>query len=325
MTMRIVFMGTPGFACPPLEALLRAGHEVTLVVTKPDKPRGRSGHPVPPEVKQVALRHGLAVLQPEDVNAPEALARIREAAPDVIVTAAFGQKLGSELLTIPRMGGVNVHASLLPRYRGAAPINWAIIKGETETGVTIFKMAERLDAGEIISQAAAPIHPDETAGELTERLAVLGADLLVRTLEDLAAGRAACRPQDPQGATRAPMLKKGDGAIDWTRPAAELRNFVRGMTPWPGAFTFHVRGDHPEPLRVTLLATAAEAGGAAQGAEAGTVVGVDKTGIAVATGGGILRILRLKPAGGRELPAEEYVHGHATRPGDRFAKLETGD
>ena len=320
--MRIVFMGTPAFACPSLEALLRAGHEIALVVTKPDKPRGRSGRPMPPEVKRAALSHGLPVLQPEDVNAPDFLAKFCEAAPDVIVTAAFGQKLGNELLAIPRMGGVNVHPSLLPKYRGAAPINWAIIRGEAETGVTIFRMAQRLDAGEIISQVATPIHPDETAGELTGRLAALGAEALVKTLADMAAGRASCRPQAPQGATRAPMLKKEDGAMDWTRPADELRNFVRGMTPWPGAFTFHAGGAAPQPMRVTVLSTAA-ATDPVPGAAPGVVLGVDKSGIAVATGRGILRILRLKPAGGRELSAEEYVRGHLTRPGDRFVRLET--
>ena len=323
MVMRIVFMGTPGFACPALEALRRAGHEVVLVVTKPDKPRGRSDKPVPPEVKRVALSHGLPLLQPEEVNAPEVLEKMREARPDIIVTAAFGQKIGRELLAIPKMGGVNVHPSLLPMYRGAAPISWAIIRGETETGVTIFKMAERLDAGEIISQVATPIRPDETAGELTERLAGLGADLLVKTLEAIAAGRASYRPQDPQAATRAPMLKKEDGAVDWTRPAAELHNFVRGMTPWPGAYTFRAMEGGAQPLRVALLAAAATPGDPAPGVAPGTVVGVDKTGIAVMTGQGVLQILRLKPAGGRELSAEEYVRGHSTKPGDKFVKLET--
>ncbi len=311
-------MGTPEFACPSLDALRNARHDVALVVTRPDKPRGRSGKPVPSEVKQAARRHALPVIEPEDVNAPEAVERIRQTAPDIIVTAAFGQKLGSEVLAIPKLGGVNVHASLLPKYRGAAPINWAIVRGETETGITIFRMAERLDAGEIIAQTATPIQPDETAGELSARLAGLGAELLVKVLDDLGGGRAAFRAQDPKAATRAPMLKKEDGEIDWTRPAEELRNFVRGMTPWPGAFTFRAGAESAEPERVILLSAAAAAEESAAGAAPGTVLGVSKTSIAVATGRGVLHVQRLKPAGGRELTAEEYVRGHATKPGDAF-------
>ena len=318
--MRIVFMGTPRFSCPALEALRKAGHDVALVVTKPDKPRGRSGRPAPPEVKELARRLGLRIIQPEDVNSVDAQGRVREAGPDVIVTAAFGQKLGNELLAIPRLGGINVHASLLPKYRGAAPINWAILRGESETGITIFRMAERMDAGEIISQAAIPIGPAETAGELTERLAALGADLLVKALDDLAAGRATFRPQDLQGATRAPMLKKEDGAVDWTRPAPDLCNFVRGMTPWPGAFTHHL-GAGREPIRLALLAVEAVPADDQPYLGPGTVATVAKGCVTVATGRGLLRILRLKPAGGRELSAEEYARGHATRPGDRFLRM----
>jgi methionyl-tRNA formyltransferase len=320
MVMRIVFMGTPRFSCPALEALRRTGHEVALVVTQPDKPRGRSGRPAPSEVKQLAQRLGLPIAQPEDVNAAEVLSKVREVRPDVTVTAAYGQRLGNDLLAVPRLGGINVHASLLPKYRGAAPIAWAIVGGETKTGITIFRMAERMDAGEIIAQAATPIGPDETAGELTERLASLGAELLVKTLEDLAAGRAAFRPQDPKAATRAPMLKKEDGAIDWTRPAAELRNVVRGMTPWPGAFTYHLAAGR-DPIRLSLLAVEAVAADEQPYLEPGTVVTVTKGGISVAAGRGQLRLLRLKPAGGRELSAEEYARGHATRPGDRFVRM----
>ena len=212
--MRIVFMGTPRFACASLEALRRAGHGIAAVVTQPDRPRGRSGRPMPSEVKRLAETMGLPVLQPEKVNAPEILDRVREARPDLIVTAAFGQKLGKELLGIPRLGCFNVHASLLPKYRGAAPINWAILRGEAETGVTIFRRQEQIDAGEIVSQAATPISADETAGELTERLAALAADLLVRTVADIAEGKAVYRTQDPSAATRAPMLKKEDGDVD---------------------------------------------------------------------------------------------------------------
>jgi methionyl-tRNA formyltransferase len=319
--MRIVFMGTPRFACPALEALQRAGHDIVLVITKPDKPRGRSGQPMPSEVKRVAQGMKLRLLQPEDVNAPEVLSAVREARPDVLVTAAFGQKLGNDLLSIPKLGGVNVHASLLPKYRGAAPINWAIIRGETETGVTIFGMRERIDAGEIISQVARPIRPDETAGKLTERLAALGAELLVKTLDDVAAGRATYRAQDAKAATLAPMLKKEDGAIDWTRSAVELGNFVRGMTPWPGAFTFHVGSSGAVPQRVTVLAVEAVASDPNLSAAPGTVAEVAQDYFAVATGSGSLRILRLKPAGGRELSAAEFLRGHPTKLGDKFVRI----
>ncbi len=231
-------MGTPGFAAPALRALVEAGHEVRLVVTQPDRPKGRSGKPVPPPVKELAVSLGIPVFQPEKVRRPDAIDEIRKTGPDALVVAAFGQILPKALLDVPRLGGLNVHASLLPSYRGAAPINWAIINGEEKTGITIMLMDEGMDTGAILASEETPILPEDTAGTLTERLSGIGAGLIVKTLVEFEAGRITPAKQDDSKATCAPILKKETGRIDWSRAAREIERKVRGLDPWPGAYTY---------------------------------------------------------------------------------------
>ena len=236
--MRIVFMGTPEFSVPSLRKLHETGHEVVVVVTQPDRRAGRGRKPRAPAVKVAALELGLPVEQWENVNDGAVVERVRLVRPDVIVVVAFGQILHDELLAVPPMGAINVHASLLPRYRGVAPINWVILNGESETGVTTMFMARKVDAGEIILTKRTPIGDSETAGELSARLSEMGAEVLVETLNLVESGEAPRIKQNPGEATYARKLKKGDGEIDWERPAGDIVDHVRGMTPWPGAYTW---------------------------------------------------------------------------------------
>ena len=234
--MRIVFIGTSRFAVPSL-ALLAERYEIPLVITQPDRPAGRGRRLSAPPVKEEALRLGLPVVQPERVNSDGPIATIREASPDLIVVAAYGQILRPKLFTIPPHGTVNIHASLLPAYRGAAPVNWAIINGETTTGITTFLIDEGMDTGDILLQRSLPIGMDETAGELEARLARLGAEGIRETIEGLSTGRLEPRPQPPTGASLAPRLSREDGRIAWERPARKVHDLVRGTNPWPGAWT----------------------------------------------------------------------------------------
>lgn len=306
--MRVLFMGTPTFALPSFEVLRARGEHIIAVVTQPDRPQGRGQALTPPPVKAAASRAGIPVQQPEKVRHPEFLEWCRSAAPDLIVVVAFGQILPKTLLDIPRAGCLNVHASLLPRYRGAAPIAWAIIHGETETGITTMQMDPGMDTGPMLLQRTTPVRPDDTAGTLGERLATLGAQTLNDTLDQLTAGTLQVTPQDNSKATLAPLLKKGDGRIDWSRPARSIDALVRGMDPWPGAFTTHgteswrVWKVRPEP----------------RSAEPGVVVGADATGIAVGTGDGVAVITELQTPGKRRLPAAEYLAGHVVKAGDRL-------
>ena len=231
-------MGTPQFACPTLQRLIDRGDEIPAVVTQPDRPKGRGQKSVPPPVKELAERHGLPVLQPIKVRAPEFIESVREMNPDVVVVVAFGQILPKALLEIPRYGCINVHASLLPRYRGAAPLNWCVINGEIETGVTTMLMDVGLDTGDMLLKKATPIDPDEDTSSLHDRLSLIGAALLNETLDLLVQGKLVPEKQDEALSCYAPMLKKEDGLIDWTRDARTIRNLVRGMSPWPGAFTY---------------------------------------------------------------------------------------
>lgn len=233
--MRAIFLGTPQFAVPTLDRLLSAGHQIPLVITQPDRPKGRGNSLAMPPVKEAALRHGLEVFQPERVRRPESVERLRSVAPEIMVIVGYGQILPQSILDIAPRGILNVHASLLPQYRGAAPIQWAIANGETSTGVTIMQIDAGLDTGDILRQAETPIGPDETAPQLSPRLAEMGAALLVDTLaqlDSIAPGK-----QDDSAATYAPILKKDDGAIDWNRPAREIHNRIRGLQPWPGAYS----------------------------------------------------------------------------------------
>jgi len=253
--VRIVFLGTPEFAVPTLERAFAAGHEIAAVVTQPDRPKGRGRQLAAPPVKETALRLGLAVHQPERIRTPEAIELLAGLKPDAMVVVGYGKIIPQAIIDIPRHGIVNVHASLLPKYRGAAPVQWAIANGESETGVTTMRIDAGLDTGDILKQRKTEIGLHETAVELAQRLAAIGAALLVETLAGLERGEIVPRPQNSAEATFAPVLKKEDGRIDWTRPAAEISNRIRGFTPWPGCFT-HLRGKAIEISRARATAGA---------------------------------------------------------------------
>ena len=303
--MRIVFMGTPDFAVPSLEALISAGHEVCGVFSQPDKPVGRHQNRLQPTpVKVCAQAHGIPVYQPSKLRDGTALELLRQLAPELIVVAAYGRILPDDILALPLKGCINVHSSLLPKYRGAAPINWAILNGEQETGVTIMHMASELDAGDIILQAATPIDPEETVEALHDRLADLGGQLLIKAVAALADGTAPRIPQDAGDVTFAPMLSRALSPIDWTRPARDIHNQVRGLVPWP-ATTTDILGR--EPVKVfSVTETGAESGKAP-----GTVISAGKNGIDVSCGDGkVLRILELQAPGSRRMSAADYLLGH---------------
>ena len=301
--MRILFMGTPDFAVSSLEALVAAGHDVCGAFTQPDKPKNRGMKLLPTPVKVCAQAHGIPVFQPVKLRDGAALAQIRELAPELIVVAAYGRILPDDILAAPPKGCINVHSSLLPKYRGAAPINWAVLNGDGETGVTIMHMAHDLDAGDIIAQAATPIDPDETVVSLHDRLAVLGAELLVQVVADIAAGTAARTPQDHDKATLAPMLSRELSPMDFTRPARELHNQVRGLIPWPAAVT-ELGGNRCKVFSTSVL-------DARTSAAPGTILAAGKEGIQVACGGGtVLRIDELQPDGGKRMRAADYLRGH---------------
>lgn len=304
--MKILFMGTPGFAVPSLEALIQAGHTLCGVFCQPDKPVGRHQNQLqPPPVKVCAQEHGIPVFQPVKLRDGTALALIRELAPDLIVVAAYGRILPQEILDCPPMGCINVHSSLLPKYRGAAPINWAILNGDRETGVTIMHMAADLDAGDIIAQRATPIEPNETAPELTARLAELGGKLLVETVAEMIAGTAGRVRQEEGAVTLAPMLSKELSPMDFTRSAQALHDQVRGLSPWPAAVTTVGGG------RCKIFSTQVEEGGG----EPGQVLEAGKTGVLVACGQGALRILELQPDGKKRMKAADYLLGHPLEVG----------
>ena len=295
--MRIVFMGTPDFAVPCLQRLLEDGHEVPAVFTQPDKPVGRHAVLTPPPVKQLALSHGIPVYQPTKMRDGTVAALLRELAPDCLVVVAYGRILPQEILDVPPRGCVNIHGSLLPRYRGAAPIQWSVIRGETVTGVTSMFMDAGMDTGDIIDTLTTPIGENETAGELFERLAPLGARLLSTTLAAIADGTVTRRPQNDAEATMAPMLEKAMGRLDLTRPARELHNEVRGMNPWPGAFC--TAGGKTLKIHETRVA-------AGSGAP-GTLLCADP--VTVACGEGALQLVTVQPEGKPRMAAEAWLRG----------------
>ena len=301
--MRIVFMGTPDFAVPSLRKLHETGHDVVLVVTQPDRPAGRGRALRSPPVKNAAVALGLPLEQHETVNTDEFVERLRALSPDVIVVAAFGQILREDILACSPRGAVNVHASLLPRFRGVAPINWVIMTGETETGVTTMFMAKKVDAGEIILTRKIRIGDNETAGELYDRLAALGADLLIETLELVENGTAPRIAQDPAAVTYARKLKKSDGEIDWSGNAGHVRDHIRGTTPWPGAFTWY-RG---KALRVLEAARGEDSG---YRGKPGEIIALDdEKGIEIAVGEGSIWLKRLGPSGKGAMDAPSFVRG----------------
>lgn len=313
--MRIVFMGTPDFAVPSLKALVEAGHEVCGVFTQPDKPKNRGMKLQQPPVKECALSAGLAVFQPVKMRDGEALEILRALNPDLIAVAAYGKILPVNILELPRLGCINVHSSLLPKYRGAAPINWAILNGEDETGVTIMYMAEGMDTGDILAQAQTPIDLDENAAQLFDRLADMGAKLLVDTVAALEAGKVQPIPQNEAQATRAPMLSKELSPLNWVRTARQLHDQVRGLYPWPAATAIL------DGIRCKVLRT--EITGETTGSAPGIVVQADKKGLRVACGDGrILDILELQPDGKKPMAAPAFLLGHPIPQGIALTKQE---
>ena len=318
-SLRLVVMGTGPFAVPMFERLLAAKRHVLALVTRPDRPVHARGSAVQNPMRELARKHGLPVFEPEDVNSPESRERLAALAADLFVVCDYGQILSRETLALARLGGINLHGSLLPKYRGAAPIQWAVYRGETETGVSVIHMTPRLDAGPVLVQRATPIGPTETAAELEPRLAALGADAVDDALELLATGKqSAGIVQEQSLASKAPRLKKTDGLVDWRRPAAAIFNQFRALQPWPKVYSFWHSPDGP-PMRLVLDAIAI--GPASGAAQAGTVVSAAPE-LIVACGDGSIAIERIQAAGKRSMPAAEFLRGHAIRPGDQFGGEE---
>ncbi len=309
-SLNIVFMGTPNFAVPTLEALHQSQHRVILVVTQPDRPKGRGRKLVAPPVKESAHTYGYECLQPNRVSDPGFKETLERLQPDLFVVIALGHILPEELLQIPRLGAVNIHASLLPKYRGPAPVQWAIIKGEVETGVTTMLMDQGMDTGAILLTARTQIEPDDTTADLQDRLAEQGAGLLIETLSQLTAGTLTPQPQDHKQATYAPRLKKVDGRIQWKTSAKSIETFIRGMSPWPGAFTF--AGE--KRLKIFKADTIA----ATANAPPGTVIQGFPDELRIATGEGVLSILEIQGASGKRLSITDYLRGHSIAVGTVF-------
>jgi methionyl-tRNA formyltransferase len=311
--LRIVFMGAPELACASLQALVACpAFQVVGVVTQPDRPKGRDLKLQPTPVKELALREHLPILQPEKARNEAFLAELHAWAPELIAVAAYGQILPKAILDMPRFGCLNVHTSLLPRYRGPAPIQWAIINGDAETGVTIMKIAPALDTGDVLAQESTPIGPEDNSAILHDRLAKIGAELLVRSIPDYITGNLVPRPQPPEGATYAPKISKQDGRVDWQQPARAIWNRVRGLMPWPGAYTHLPGSPQPHTLKIWQAEVLSSQG------SPGEVLQADKNGVVVACGEGALRILSLQREGGRRLKAQEFLAGHPLPPGMRL-------
>ena len=304
--LRTVFMGTPAFALQTLQGLIDAGCNLVGVYTQPDRPKGRGKQMAAPPVKELARQHGIPVYQPQKLRQPEVVAELEALAPDLIVVVAYGQILPKSVLDIPTHGCINVHASLLPKYRGAAPINKANIDGATETGITTMDMDVGLDTGDMLVKMTLPIGAEETAGELHDRLAVLGRETMEETLRQLCAGTLQREVQDDTRSTYAPMMKKEDGRIDWSRSALDVHNLVRGLDPWPGAYTI-LDGE-----LLKLARTTPEDNG---DAPPGTVIAADRDGVRIACGNGSLLVRELQLAGRKRLGAADFLRGCPLQPG----------
>lgn len=309
--MRVVFAGSSEVAVPGLRAIVAGHHKLVAVVTQPDRPKGRGLKASETPVKAEALKHNLAVLQPESINSPDFINVLAGLKPDIIAVIAYGQKLSGAVLALPPKGCVNMHPSLLPRYRGAAPVNHALRNGDTETGVTIFRLTGQMDAGPIISQARVKINADWTAVELGRELAEAGARALASALDEIESGKATPRPQDDAQATPAPKLKKLDGLIDWPATAPAIYNQFRAMQPWPGVFTAF-KGAQIAVTGMKLLVNAGSTG------QAGVIAGISNQGITVQAGTGAVLVTQVKPAGKREISALEFVNGYRIKKGDRL-------
>jgi methionyl-tRNA formyltransferase len=314
-SIRLIMLGTGDFALPTFEHLIDTGHQVVALVTQPDRPQGRKQEIISSRIKQSAEARGVRTLQPEDVNSPESLDLIRSLDADLLVTAAYGQILSAALLAIPRLGGMNLHGSILPAYRGAAPVARAIQNGETETGVTVIRMTPRIDAGGIAATAAVAIGPDETAGELEVRLAHLGAPLIAGVVDALAVGPITVATQDKSRVTQAPKLRKEDGVIDWRQPARTVHDLVRAMQPWPAASTsWHPRtAEAKPPVRLIVHKTAIAEG---HGGAPGKVQTADGEHLVVACGAGAVALLSIQRPGKKPISPAEFLRGHRIAPGE---------
>ncbi len=316
--MNIVYIGSGQFGLPCIDAIANSGHKIALVVTQPAQPAGRGRKPTPTPVADWAGANSVSVIEADDVNAAEILEKLRSCKPDVLVVIAFGQKISAEVAAIAPKGAINVHASLLPKYRGAAPINRAIIDGVTETGISIITVAEKMDAGDILAQAKAEIGWNETAGELGERLAKLAAPLLVATIDRIAAGTAVCTKQDDSKATRAPKLKKSDGFLDFAEPAELLRRKMLGFWPWPGATAVYKSKKSGRTERVTFARAEILRTPNPENLPPGTI---DEN-LNVICGENRLQIVQLKPENSRLMTFADFVNGRRVSPGDRFISIE---
>ena len=326
MALRLVMMATGGFALPTFLALLEHGHMVVGLFTQPDR-TGRGHHRHVNPLKELALERGVPVLKPEKANTPQAIESLAALAPDLCVVAAYGQILSPALLAVPHLGAINVHASILPKYRGAAPIQTAILEGEAETGVTIFQIEPKLDAGPMLAVGRTPIGPRETAGELESRLAILGAELTLQIVDQLARGTAQPIVQDATQASRAPRLKKENGRIDWNRSPRQIDCLVRAFQPWPMAYSTLVMREQKEgetgssrALRLIVLEVAPVGSQSPSESNAvpGTVLAAENKQLVVQAAGGAIEIRRLQPEGKRAMTAGEFLAGYPARAGDRF-------
>lgn len=309
--LKVILMGSGALACPLLEGILAAGRdELVAVVTPPDRAGGRGLQCLPCAVKTLAQSRNLPVFTPENASADDFAAQLAALQPDVVVVASYGQFLKKNLLAVPRIGTINVHPSLLPKYRGASPIQWALANGERETGVSVLHVTPKMDAGDLLAQERFPIAPDDTFGSLEPRLAAKGAELLVRVLDDFRAGKTQGTPQDESQATFARKLAKEDGLVDWSLPAEAIRNHLRGFAPWPGAYTFL-----PGGILLKIHEAKTEPGAAAL---PGTVLDAAGAGPRVATGNGALRLTLVQPAGKKAMSGAAFLCGHRLQVGERL-------
>ncbi len=311
--MRVIFMGTPEFAVGTLEEILSAGHEVVLAVSQPDKAVGRSKALKSTPVKECAVRHGIRVYQPQRVREPECVEYLRQFAPDIIIVEAFGQIIPREILTLPRYGCINVHASLLPKYRGAAPIQWAIINGDLMTGVTTMRMAEGVDTGDMILKEEVPIRANDTAGSLSALLSEAGAKLCVKTMAEIEAGTAVYTPQDDTQATHTAKIRKELGNIDWTKDAKSIECLIRGLNPWPSAYT-HLGSRMFKIWKAKVVF-------GERTATPGCIVKVEKDRIRVQTGDGFLEVFDVQPEGKKRMSVEAFLNGYAVEEGTYFKRV----
>jgi methionyl-tRNA formyltransferase len=316
--MKIVFLGSGEFGIECLDAMAASRHGLEFIVTQPPNAAGRGRKPSPTPVARWADANSIPFIETDNVNTAEMITRIAGYQPDLIVVIAFGQKIGNELINLPPKGSINVHASLLPKYRGAAPINWAIINGEKQTGISIITLAEKMDAGQILSQSQTDIGSNETAGQLHDRLAQLSAPLLIETIEQIAEGSVVYTEQDHFKATLAPKLKKADGFLDFGEPAEILERKIRGFWPWPGASTNYVSKKTGKSIRVNLALTELVSTENPTGLGTGTLDGD----LNVICGCDALRIIKIKPAGSALMDFKDFVNGRQTQPGDIFKKID---